>query len=291
LKKPGRRLKKLLIKAPAKINWYLGVLYKREDGYHELDMLMQNISLSDNVYLEKSKELSFSLKNAFTVPAAKSNIAYKAAESLKKFSGYPYGAKIVLDKNIPVGAGLAGGSADAAAVLVGLNKLWELNCSLDTLCEIGVKIGADVPYCIRGGFARAQGIGEKISPIEIDLQYWLVVLQPKKGLSTKNVFEKFDINDIDPKNTLDITIKALKERDFALLNQSAKNDLQPTCEKLNTNIKKAANDLKKAGARHAMMSGAGSAVYGVFAGFKQAERAYKTLQKRYNKCFLCYTLK
>ncbi len=281
----------MLIKAPAKINWYLGVLYKREDNYHELDMLMQRISLSDSVYIEKSEELSLSLKDVYKTPNNKNNIAYKAAKSLKEFSSCPYGAKITLDKKIPVGAGLAGGSADAAAVLLGLNELWGLDYSLDTLRGIGLKLGADVPYCIKGGFARAQGVGEKISPLKIDLQYWLVVLQPNRGLSTKNVFTKFNVNDIKQENTLESTARALRERDFALLSSSAKNDLQPTCELLNPDIKKASNDLKKAGARHAMMSGAGSAVYGVFSNFKQAEKAYRILQRRYNRCFLCYTLK
>ncbi|MDO5022123.1 MAG: 4-(cytidine 5'-diphospho)-2-C-methyl-D-erythritol kinase [Eubacteriales bacterium] len=281
----------MLIKAPAKINWYLGVLYKREDQYHELDMLMQQISLYDSVFLDNAQELSLSLEDTFSVPSTEYNIAFKAAKLLKEYSNYTKGANIVLKKTIPVGAGLAGGSADAAAVLIGLNKLWGLNYSLDKLCEIGLKIGADVPYCIRGGFARAQGVGEKISPLKIDLQYWLVVVQPKKGLSTKNVFAELDLNLLNRESRIEDTIKALQEKDFAKLPLSAKNDLQSVCEKLNPDIKKAVNDLKKAGARHAMMTGAGSAVYGVFASYKPADKAYKLLIQKYGKCFLCYTLK
>ena len=123
------------------------------------------------------------------------------------------GAKITLEKRIPVGAGLAGGSSNAAAVLHGLNKLWGLNLSYDTLAEIGLKLGADVPYCLHGGFVRAGGIGEKISPIPIDVQYWLVIIKPAKGLSTKNVFSNFVIKE-DRIGSIENTAIALKNRDF-----------------------------------------------------------------------------
>ncbi|MGI6738054.1 MAG: 4-(cytidine 5'-diphospho)-2-C-methyl-D-erythritol kinase [Christensenellales bacterium] len=277
------------IDAHAKINWHLSVLYKREDGYHELDMLMQQIKLSDSVYLQKSDDISLSLARSYSIPYSDKNIAYKAAMALKEYSGYSKGAKITLEKRIPVGAGLAGGSSNAAAVLHGLNKLWGLNLSYDTLAEIGLKLGADVPYCLHGGFVRAGGIGEKISPIPIDVQYWLVIIKPAKGLSTKNVFSNFVIKE-DRIGSIENTAIALKNRDFVLLSQSAKNDLQEVCENMNADINSAIVALKNAGARHAIMTGAGSAVYGVFRNYKDAERAYKNLQKVYRFCYLSYTL-
>ena len=197
------------IDAHAKINWHLSVLYKREDGYHELDMLMQQIKLSDSVYLQKSDDISLSLARSYRIPSSDKNIAYKAAEALKEYSGYSKGAKITLEKRIPVGAGLAGGSSNAAAVLLGLNKLWELNLDYNTLAKIGLKLGADVPYCLHGGFVRARGIGEKISPILIDVQYWLVIIKPSRGLSTKNVFTNFVIKE-DKNGSIENTALALK---------------------------------------------------------------------------------
>lgn len=283
----------MLIKAHAKINWYLRVAGKREDGYHLLDMLMQQISLHDDIQLLPSEDLTLQVLNASPVPDTTDNLAYRAAKALQDYAGTSSGAVITLKKRIPVGAGLGGGSADAAAVLHGLNKLWALNLSLRTLSEIGLSLGADIPYCLTGGFARVQGIGEMVEPLHALRQHWLVVIQPCKGLSTKEVFGSLDISPAKADDTSGImkVQDAIDRGDYHTLNQFSRNDLQQTSALLRPAIQDAVRLLMSTGAKYAMMSGSGSAVFGVFGTYQLANTAYKSINKKYRSCYLTYTLK
>ena len=186
----------MLIRANAKINWTLDTVGMRADGYHLLDMLMQSISLHDTLTLEPAEDVTFSADGATRVPQDEGNLALRAALALRRHAGTAQGAMIHLHKRIPSGAGLGGGSADAAAVLHGLNALWELNLPMETLRQIGLTLGADVPFCLIGGLAHVQGIGEVIEPLPCPRIYHLVIIQPCRALSTPQVFRALDGMDI-----------------------------------------------------------------------------------------------
>ncbi|MEK6190475.1 MAG: 4-(cytidine 5'-diphospho)-2-C-methyl-D-erythritol kinase, partial [Carnobacterium alterfunditum] len=173
----------IIEKAPAKINLSLDVLYKRADGYHEMEMVMTSIDLADRIVLKTIEEdrIVIQSTNGF-LPLDQRNHAYKAAKLLKDTYQIEKGVSISIEKKIPIAAGLAGGSSDAAATLRGLNRLWHLNLSNDELALLGEKIGSDVPYCIYGGTAYATGRGEKIQQIDTLPQCWVVLVKPKKGI-------------------------------------------------------------------------------------------------------------
>ena len=181
---------KLKIQARAKINWTLDVVGTLPNGYHDLDMLMQSVTLCDQMTMEEAPQLTLYVRaqGRSFVPADGNNLVLKAAAALQAATGCTRGARITLKKYIPVAAGMGGGSSDAAAALVGLNRLWGLGLSPDKLEEIGLTVGADVPFCIRGGLQRAKGVGEKLTPLAMKKPLYLVAFQPCRGLSTKEVF-------------------------------------------------------------------------------------------------------
>ena len=178
------------VKAYAKINWYLYVKGKRPDGYHDLDMIMQHIDLHDDLYIENlsDNELRLGITGSDALSISDDNLIIKAARMLQTHSGTTQGAYIRLEKRIPIGAGLGGGSADAAAVLTGLNRLWGLNYTLHQLQQIGLHIGADVPYCLEPSPAIVSGIGEQVQKVDFQQEAWLILLKPEASLSTKDVF-------------------------------------------------------------------------------------------------------
>lgn len=280
------------INAYAKINWHLEVTGTREDGYHTLDMLMQQVSLSDELTLNAADDLSLDIGDARYVSSGKENLVFRAAQALKNATGCPYGAAMTLRKRIPVGAGLGGGSADAAAALLGLNRLWNLNLSKNELARIGLSVGADVPFCTIGGFCRVRGIGEEIDPLPMNRQYWLLIVQPCRGLSTKQVFSSLpDKEEERPVPRVLTAARALQEGDFAALTNAAVNHLQPISVLLRPQIAECIDKMKDCGARFAMMSGSGSAVYGVYAGYAAAQNAFRRIIKKYRSTYLTYTLK
>ena len=176
------------LKARAKINWTLDIVGQRTDGYHLMDMLMQPVTLADNITLAPAEEITLTTGGSPLLPADEKHLAYRAAKALKQHTGCTGGATIHVEKHIPVGAGMGGGSADAAGVLVGLNKLWGLNLPQEELEAIGLTLGADVPFCIRGGLTRTTGIGEVMQNLPCGRNWPLVVIQPCEGLSTKEIF-------------------------------------------------------------------------------------------------------
>lgn len=280
------------LKAYAKINWSLDTLGVREDGYHLMDMIMQMIELHDDITLLPARELSLHADGRVRVPDTADNLVLRAARALREYAGIAAGAEIHLHKRIPVCAGLGGGSADAACVLHGLNKLWELHYPLETLCEVGVKIGADVPFCLAGGLMRAEGIGEILSPLPCKRSFPLVIIQPCRGLSTRDVFTALHELPEEEMNRPDTekVITALKDGNLHLLSRSLGNTLQPVSEKMRPELRRCITALREHGARAAQMTGSGSAVYGVFSTAAAARTAWESLQKKYRVCHLTHTM-
>ena len=283
---------KLKIQARAKINWTLDVVGVLPNGYHDLDMLMQSVTLCDQMTMEDSETLTLSVRmgGAF-VPADESNLVLRAARALQQHSGCTKGAHITLRKYIPVAAGMGGGSSDAAAALKGLNVLWRLGLDDDTLEEIGLTIGADVPFCIRGGLQRAQGVGERLTPIQIKRPLYIVAFQPCKGLSTKEVFTSLHEDGIRDEDRPDneAAQRALQNGDVRLLGRSLGNVLEPVSRRLRPDIDKAIRDIEAAGAVGARMTGSGSAVFGVFLHAGACRKAAQELQKTYPTCRMMRT--
>ncbi len=205
----------LYVKAPAKINLTLDVLHKRPDGYHEVEMIMTTVDLADRVGLElrQDGEIFIHSSNNF-VPDDQRNLAYQAAKLLKDRFNVNSGVSISIDKQIPVAAGLAGGSSDAAATLKGLNELWSLGLSLDELAELGAEIGSDVSFCVYGGTAIARGRGEKIEHIAAPPSSWVILAKPTIGVSTAAVYGGLNLDDVKHPDTARM-VEAIKTNDYA----------------------------------------------------------------------------
>lgn len=227
------------IAARAKINWTLDIVGKREDGYHLMDMLMQPISLADDITLLPQEELTLSVSGFPRVNPGPENLALRAAVLLKQATGYTGGASIHVHKRIPVGAGMGGGSADAAGVLAGLNRLWGTGLTQAELETLGLQLGADVPFCLRGGLQRAQGVGELLTPLPCGGLYWLVVIQPCPGLSTKEVFSRFSLEACEGKPDTQGAAEALAQGDWRRLCACLGNVLQAVSAELRPEISEA----------------------------------------------------
>lgn len=265
-------------RAYAKINWYLNILGKLSNGYHQLEMIMQHIDLYDDldVQLLPDQQLTLKIENAESLAASEDNLIIRAARLLQSETGSPLGASIVLNKRIPMGAGLGGGSADAAAALIALNKLWKLNRSLHELQRIGVRIGADIPYCLESHPAIVCGIGEQVRPLEIQNECWLLLLKPEASLSTKEVFVRYRHQDSE-RADLERTVSMLKTGEYRSLQSCCINSLQTPAIELLPPIQNLIQILYKNGAHFAQMSGSGSAVYGVFASRDEAKQAFHSV--------------
>ena len=279
----------MILEAYAKINWSLDITGIREDGYHFMDMLMQPVSLSDEITLIPGSGLSITTGGWPRSKDDESNLAYRAASALKQYTGYTGGVQIHVHKKIPMGAGMGGGSTDAAAVLTGLNQLWNTGLSSSDLEKIGLVLGADVPFFIRGGLARIRGIGEALERHDCPHNYWLVVIQPCSGLSTAQVFSLWRESGSFSRPETDKALLSLKNGDLTGLCSQIGNVLQPVSESLRPQIVKACSDLAGSGARKSIMTGSGSAVFGIFASASDARKAYQKLSASYRTVFLCHT--
>jgi len=279
----------MLLKAFAKINWSLDITGTRPDGYHLLDMIMQPISIADDIVLSPAPDLAITTGGYPRCAADSSNLAYRAAELLRNQFKPESGVHISLHKRIPIGAGLGGGSADAAAVLFGLNRLWNLNLSQDILESFGLQIGADVPFCLRGGLARVRGIGEIIESEPCCMDYRLLVLQPCRGLSTRAVYTAWHQLNTPSRPDTENVLKALSDGNPSLLAGSMHNVLEPVSAAQCPEIPEAVEKLLSAGAFAAQMSGSGSAVFGAFRSKEAAEKARKELSGQYKNVYLCHS--
>lgn len=278
----------MLLEAFAKINWSLDIVGVRNDGYHLLDMIMQPVSLSDEIVLEPASDLSISTDGLYHSPADETNLAFRAARALSLTAGIMDGVHIHIRKTIPVGAGMGGGSADAAAVLFGLNRLWQIGLSQTELEKVGLTIGADVPFCLHGGLVRTTGIGETISEFTCKNKWWMLVLQPCQGLSTREIFSSWRSENVrHPDN--DLILHGLCTGNLGLVRQSMSNVLEPVSSERCPQIREAVNALNAAGASLSAMTGSGSAVFGVFQFRSEAVKAREKLLKRWPVIHLCHT--
>ncbi|MGI6668204.1 MAG: 4-(cytidine 5'-diphospho)-2-C-methyl-D-erythritol kinase [Acetivibrionales bacterium] len=270
----------LEVPAYAKINLSLDVTGKREDGYHELSTLMQTVELHDMVRIEEIKGEKIYLEcNVPGLPVDSSNLAWKAADILMRSTGIRKGLKISIEKRIPLSAGLAGGSADAAAVLRGLNELFSLGLDNAGLRKIGKYLGADVPYCVAGGTMLAGGIGEILTPLPEFSGVDVVIVRPKVKVLTANVFERLKLQDIPRGGRPDTPLltEALKKRDVGLVAKHMKNVLEHVTIPEYPVVGEAKKRLMAAGALGSVMSGSGPAVFGLFKDSITASAAYEKL--------------
>lgn len=276
--------------APAKINLFLEILNLRNDGYHNVNMLMQSVNLCDELVISKSFDGEIKVACDKKLDCSeKDNIVYKLAKKFFEYTGIKNpGVHINIKKIIPEKAGLAGGSSDGAAVLVGLNKMFETNLSTEKLCSIAEKVGSDIPFCIVGGSALATGIGTEISKINSNLSFWTVIIKPPVNISTKEAYESIDkCQDYDLKDPTKI-LDALKQNDFKTLCENLFNRFEEnTQEKEIGKIKKLLLDNGSLGA---CMSGSGPSVYGIFESFESAKLCEKVMKKYYKNVFVCNSL-
>ena len=271
---------RLELKALAKINLGLDVLGVRDNGYHDVRMVMQNIYLYDNVTIQKTEEPGIHLKtNLSFLPVDEKNIAYKAAKLLVDEFRIEGGIKITLDKHIPVAAGMAGGSSNAAAVLVGMNRMFQLNLSDQELMDRGVQLGADVPYCIMRGTVLAEGIGEVLTPLPPLPKCYVLVAKPGISVSTKMVYEKLDSHEIEEHPNIDGIMEGLEEGDLEKIADSMGNVLERVTIEEYPIIENIKDIMKNAGALNAMMSGSGPTVFGIFKEKTLAKQAMQQIKK------------
>ncbi|MCC5912037.1 MAG: 4-(cytidine 5'-diphospho)-2-C-methyl-D-erythritol kinase [Clostridiaceae bacterium] len=272
-------MKKIQLKSRAKINLSLDVLGKRPDGYHEVKMIMQEIDLYDNIILvEKRHEDSIKIISECPyIPKDRTNIAYRAAEVLKKNFDISWGVNIYIEKNIPVAAGMAGGSSNAAAVLKGLNTLWDLKLTQQQLMDIGITIGADVPFCIMGGAAIAEGMGEKLTPIEGLRNTWILVAKPSISVSTAEVYSRLDLEKINKKPDTEKLLEAMERGDLYALSHNMVNVLETVTLKQHPIIKELKRKMMEYQALGSMMSGSGPTVFGIYKDYKKAKSAKNNL--------------
>ena len=280
---------KIKVKAYAKINLMLDICAKRTDGYHDLFMIMQSIGIYDTVTVSRVKGREIKLYcNIDDIPLDDKNIAYKAAQAFfeaNKIRKTSRGISIDIVKRIPHAAGLAGGSADGAAVIVALNKLYNTNLSDDELCKIGVKIGADVPFCIVGGTLLAQGIGEVLTKVKPLRKCELVIAKPEFGVNTGKAFSQFDENGKTHFPDCLGMLKAVQSRDLADISAKLENVFEQFIEVPNRVDMK--DILRNNGALGACMSGSGPTVFGIFDENGNPERACEEIKKYAKDVFIC----
>ncbi|MBB5174911.1 4-(cytidine 5'-diphospho)-2-C-methyl-D-erythritol kinase [Texcoconibacillus texcoconensis] len=269
---------KYIVKAPAKINLSLDVLHKRDDGYHEVEMVMTTVDLADRIEItEVSKDAVFVDVSKGIVPSDHQNLAYQAAMLLKKRFGVRKGVHLYIHKHIPVSAGLAGGSTNAAATLRGLNKLWGLGLSIDELAELGSEIGSDVPFCVYGGTALATGRGEKIEKLSTPPPCWVVLAKPPIGVSTKEIYGNLNLNDIAHPNT-EAVIEAINQGDFERICSSLGNAMEATTFSLYPKVDNLKKQMENFGADGVLMSGSGPTVFALAKNESRAWRIYNGLK-------------
>lgn len=267
----------MLIKARAKINLALDVLGTRPDGYHELETVMQTLALHDGVEITPAPEIELVVEGA-ALPAGPENLAFRAAELLRRHAGYNGGARIKLVKRIPLAAGLAGGSADAAAVLRGLNEFWGLGLGQDELSVLGAEAGSDVPFCLRGGTALARGRGEVIHPLPGLPPLGVILVKPPFGVSTAGVYRLFDTIDDNPKRPdCRGMVEAVCRGDVDGVVSRLGNALEAVTISLYPVIGEIKSRLAGAGALGVLMSGSGPTVFGLFPEYRSAALAYHKL--------------
>lgn len=272
------------IKAYAKINLGLDVLGRRADGYHEVKMVMQTVDICDVLTFEKTRSGITISTDSGELPIDGDNLIYKAVKLLFDKYGVEEGISIHLQKRIPIAAGMAGGSSDAAAALKGINEIFQLGCSLDELRELGVKIGADVPYCVMGKTALAEGIGEKLTALPSMPDCLLLVAKPDINVSTKYVYEHLDAGEAYEHPDIDGMVQAIKEGSMEGILKRMGNVLESVTIPAHPIIGTLKERMMELGAEGSLMSGSGPTVFGIYRDEEKAQRAFLQLkEEKYGK--------
>ena len=277
-------LKSVTVLAPAKLNLALDVVGLLPNGYHNLDMTMQAITLYERVVLRRSNTLSLSLPGS-PVAANDSNTAIKAAIAFFRYTGLLAGVDITIYKNVPVRAGMAGGSADAAGVLVGLNALYGAKLSMSELCALGAKIGADVPFALMGGTCRVQGVGDVMKALPPCPDCWFVVAMPSVGVSTPEAFARYDTMGSPVHPDCEAQEQAIRDCNLAGVCAAGGNALEHCSGAVETPA--ICKTLREHGAVMAQMTGSGAAVFGIFDDENAARNAAVELKKGYKQVYVC----
>lgn len=279
-------MNKLVKHAKAKINLTLDVLGKREDGYHDLKMIMVEIPLADTVTLTKQEGISVNTNLTF-LPNNEKNIAFRAAKLFFEATGIQGGVSIEIEKKIPVSAGLAGGSTDAASVFLGLNELYEANLPLEKLQQLGNTIGKDIPFCLQGGVALAEGTGERLSVLPKLPSCWIVLIKPKHiNVSTKEVFTSLQASKLELHPDTQGAISALESGDLQGISRRMYNVLEEVTAKKHPLISELKSVMLEEGAMGSVMSGSGPSVFGIFDSLDNAQKAKDRLIAYDDQVFL-----
>jgi 4-diphosphocytidyl-2-C-methyl-D-erythritol kinase len=270
---------KVYEKAPAKINLSLDVLRKRDDGYHEVEMIMTMVDLADRIEMQElPRDTIIISSQAGYIPLDEKNLAFQAAKLIKERYEVKKGVYIHLDKKIPVAAGLAGGSSDAAATLRGLNRLWGLGITAEELKELGAELGSDVPFCVMGGTAVARGRGEKLEPIGAPPQCWVVLAKPPINVSTSEIYGKLNASEIPHHPSIPAMLDAIRRKDFEAMCANLGNVLEEVTLKLYPEVHHVKECMLKLGADGVLMSGSGPTVFGLVAKEAKVSRIYNGLR-------------
>lgn len=265
-------------KAPAKINLTLDVLHKRPDNFHEVEMIMTTVDLADRIWLRPTDNGKIIIKASERhVPNDRKNLAYQAAELLQIECGITKGVEITLEKSIPVAAGLAGGSSDAAATLRGLNRLWNLKLGVEELARLGARIGSDVSFCVHGGTALATGRGELIEILPPPPNCWVILAKPAISVSTGDIYGKLNLSAIDHIDTVRM-IEALRAGDYDKMCNSVGNVLETVTMDLYPQVVVLKEQMKRFGADAVLMSGSGPTVFGLVKHESRVPRIYNGLK-------------
>lgn len=281
----------MFVKAYAKINLFLDVLSKRDDGYHNLNMVMLPIELHDSIEIESAPHLAsnFITCDHVDLRVTKYNLINKTLAEMRKRYDVKQNFIVSVHKEIPISAGLGGGSSNAAAVIKAVKHLAKLKIEPNDEISFGASLGADVPYCLANVPAHVEGIGEKITPIKMKKKYHVLVIKPSQGLSTKEVFELSDTMELEHGNVNKV-IEALEKGDDDLLANSLFNSLEKPSISLVPEIQKVKDDLKKAGFKMVLMSGSGSSVFALTSDRKLAISKYREFEKKGYEIYLTRTL-
>ncbi|HHV71375.1 MAG TPA: 4-(cytidine 5'-diphospho)-2-C-methyl-D-erythritol kinase [Clostridia bacterium] len=279
----------LKVKAKAKINLYLDVLYKRADGYHEVKMVMQSVDLADIIELVPVSEGISVFSDLPYLPNDERNLAYRAAVLLQEKYNVDQGVRIYLEKRIPVAAGLAGGSTDAAAVLMALNKLWKLNLPLSELEQLAAELGSDVPFCLYGGTALAEGRGELITPLPSLGKFWTVIATPSFSVSTAEVYRSLDLGRLKEKKDLAEMIRGLERDKPDLIVKNLYNALETVTAERYEEINLLKASALEEGALAALMSGSGPSVFALAPSKSVAQAIFRRWKRMEKKVFVTTT--
>ncbi|MBU5308272.1 4-(cytidine 5'-diphospho)-2-C-methyl-D-erythritol kinase [Clostridioides mangenotii] len=275
------------LKSRAKINLSIDVVGRREDGYSLVEMIMQSIDLHDIIKIKELDNKKIIIKsNSSNMPLDRRNIAYKAAVLIKKEFNISKGLEIYIEKHIPIAAGLAGGSSNAAAILVGLNKLWDLNLREEELQNLGLRLGSDVPFCISGRPALAQNIGEKLTYIKgLPDGTNIVVCKPNLFVSTKEVYQNLNMANVDTRPNTKLLLQKLEEEDIETVSKNMVNVLESVTSKKHKVINEIESIIMDFNALGTLMSGSGPTVFGIFKSEEDALKCKVELLKRYKQVY------